>query len=50
VSGPAQLAAALEALRDRELGALAGKAGRAYVEAEYDWDAVTDRFARAVLR
>jgi len=50
VSGSAQLAAALEALRDRELGALAGKAGRAYVEAEYDWDAVTDRFARAVLR
>lgn len=48
VSGAAELGAALEALRDRELGALAGAAGRDHVMAEYDWDAVTDRFARAV--
>jgi glycosyltransferase involved in cell wall biosynthesis len=48
VSGSAELGAALGALRDRALGALAGKAGHAYVETEYAWDAVTDRFARAV--
>ena len=49
VSSQEELSAALESLCDRELGALAGEAGRQHVVAEYSWDRVTDAFARSLL-
>jgi len=50
-TGFVEFEAAVDALvSSPELGDALGRAGRRYVEREYDWDVVMDRYERVLTR
>jgi glycosyltransferase involved in cell wall biosynthesis len=48
VVASSDFATALDRLSNAEVGAFPGQAGREHVLENFSWDAVTDRFVRAV--